>query len=104
MRKFLLGALLLTTTQAFAFEVNLYEDGKMSVDKLVEMGADSVQCAQVRPLCVTGGNTGALGVDVGIQYPWQKNEFVSLRYYPNFDETAIQYMEKMRDAGLCKFP
>ena len=42
MKKTIIGLLLLSTTSAFAFGVNLEEQGIMSVDELVEMGAEHV--------------------------------------------------------------
>jgi hypothetical protein len=95
MKKLILCSLLLSTVNAFAFGVNLSEQGVMSVEKLVEMGADHVQCNQVEPRCVLMGN------DYGIQYPGQKIEDVVLTQTSD-GAYAARYLERLKKTGLCK--
>ena len=90
-----MGTLLLSTTQAFAFGVNLHEEGTMSVDQLVEMGADHVQCEQVEPRCIL------MGKGYGIQYPGQKVNEVTLTQTHSASYSA-QELAELRQNGFCK--
>ena len=95
MKKLLLGTLLLSASQAFAFGVNLHEEGTMSVDQLVEMVADHVQCEQVEPRCIL------MGKGYGIQYPGQKVNEVTLTQTHNAAYSA-QLLAKLKEDGFCK--
>lgn len=95
MKKTIIGLLLLSTTSAFAFGINLEEQGIMSVDELVEMGAEHVQCAQTAPRCVL------MGTSYGIQYPGQKINEVVLTSASTGSYAASQ-LNKLNQNGLCK--
>jgi len=95
MKKTILGILLLSTANVFAFGVNLAEQGTISVDELVEMGAENVQCAQVEPRCVL------MGASYGVQYPGQKINDVVLTETSMGSYAATQ-LKKLKKDGLCK--
>jgi hypothetical protein len=95
MKKTIIGLLLLSATSAFAFDVNLSEQGIMSVDELVEMGADHVQCAQVEPRCIL------MGTSYGIQYPGQKLSDVVLTRTTDGSYSA-SLLKKLKNEGFCK--
>ena len=95
MKKTILGLLLLSTTSAFAFGVNLSEQGQMSLDELVEMGTENVQCTQTEPRCIL------MGTSYGIQYMGQKiNEVVLTE--TSMGSYAASQLKKLKQDGLCK--
>ncbi|MDC1174432.1 hypothetical protein OAT67_03510 [Bacteriovoracaceae bacterium] len=95
MKKTILGILILSTANAFAFGVNLGEQGIMSVDELVEMGAEHVQCTQVEPRCVL------MGTNYGIQYPGKSIKEVVLTE-TSMGSYAASQLKKLKQDGLCK--
>lgn len=95
MKTIILSGLLLSTVNAFAFGVNLQEQGVMTVDNLVEIGADYVQCEQQHPRCIIQGKS------YGIQYPGQKLGEVHLQEMSSADYALVQVKQLKRE-GLCK--
>ncbi len=67
----------------------------MSVDELVGMGAEHVQCAQVEPRCVL------MGTGYGIQYVGQSISDVILTQTSTGSYAASQ-LKKLKQDGLCK--
>jgi hypothetical protein len=95
MKKTLLAILLLSTANAFAFGVNLAEQGVMAVNDLVDMGAEHVQCAQTEPRCIL------MGTGYGIQYVGQTIKDVVLTHTTDGSYSATQ-LKKLKAAGFCK--
>ncbi|MBT4793339.1 MAG: hypothetical protein HON90_17340 [Halobacteriovoraceae bacterium] len=95
MKKTLLAILLLSTANAFALGVNLSEQGVMSVDNLVDMGAEHVQCAQTEPRCIL------MGTGYGIQYIGQTIKDVVLTNTTDGGYAASQ-LKRLKAAGFCK--
>lgn len=95
MKKILAATTLLTSLNGFAFDVNLTEQGTMSVDQLVEMGAEHVQCAQMEPRCLL------MGTKYGIQYPGQKVSEVTLSEASTAPYAAT-LLKRLRQDGFCK--
>ena len=86
--------LIMGASSAFGFGVNLEERGKMKVTDLVKMNAEYVSCEQGLPRCILNGS------GVGIQYPGQKIEEVSLTEL----STAVRAIDKLQELkrhGLC---
>ena len=82
-------------TTAFAFDVNLYENGRMAVDKLIEVGATSVSCENFKPRCVLAANS------YGIQYPGQELKDVSLARASS-NVSAKRQLKELREDGFCE--
>jgi len=95
MKNFLTTTALLTSLNGFAFDVNLTEQGTMSVDQLVEMGVEHVQCAQTEPRCLL------MGAKYGIQYPGQKVNEVALSEASTMSYAAT-VLKGLRRDGFCK--
>ena len=70
--KFLLLSTLLSTTNVFAFGLNLTENKKVTIEELLELRVDYVQCENAEPRCLL------MGKSYGIQYPGQSISDVHL--------------------------
>ena len=95
MKKLFITTLItLSTTSAFAFDVNLSEHGSMQVNKLVEIGAESVSCENLKARCVINGR------GIGAQQPGQSLDEVNLTYFTTFSD-AVRNLSQLKESGLC---
>lgn len=95
MKKMILCSVILATVNSYAFDVNLEEKGMMTVNELVEIGAENVRCGKSSPQCILAGNK------YGIQYQGQKVEDVELTEVFS-GSSAIVALKKLKRAGFCK--
>lgn len=94
MKKLLTIVLSVLTVNAFGFGINLQESGKMSVDKLIEMGAEHVRCEQAAPKCILKESA------IGIQYVGQRLDDVELTPFSSATR-AIKKLQELKSSGLC---
>ena len=86
---------ILASVQSHAFEVNLSEYSSMSVEKLLEMGADTVTCKGSQPRCILRGHA------FGIQYPGQSLNDVTYTQTSSSSYAATR-LKEIKDAGFCE--
>ena len=99
--KFLIIALLISSTSTYAFDVMLTETNpSMDVQTLVDSGATVVNCEKPDvtpfPRCIL--KLGSAGV--GVQSEGQALEDVSLKTLPN-PGIAIEWIQKLKKEGIC---
>lgn len=95
MKKIFLTLITLSSVNAFAFGVDLNQEGVMSVDQLNDMGAEYVQCSNPKPKCILNGG------QYGIQYPGQELDEVSFSRATTYDGSIVQ-LKKLKDLGMCE--
>jgi hypothetical protein len=89
-----LTLLFLSSANSFAFGVNLTETGTMLVKKLVEIGAESVECQQTQPRCILQGRR------YGIQYIGQAFKDIVFTTAIDEDQAAMN-LTILKNDGLC---
>lgn len=95
MKKLILSIILLSGTNAFAYGINLNQEGMMTVGKLVELEAEYVQCNNPKPKCIFSG------IQYGIQYPGQSIEEVSLTLGVSVTD-VFKKLKDLKESGFCE--
>jgi len=85
----------LSSTNAFAFGVQLENNQVVTLSELEGTGTTHVSCGDVEPRCIL------LGTKYGIQYPDQSLDDVELIYGGSI-QSAVSGLKSLKDAELCK--